>query len=66
MPLPDILKRRISRKDEEIKSKPKLKLPLEGFEVDQTDHKDIHGIELVTCIEDILEKMSLWVILYNI
>ena len=56
MPLPDILKRRISRKDEEIKSKPKLKLPLEGFEVDQNDHKDIHGIELVTCIEDILEK----------
>ena len=58
MPLPDILKRRISRKDEENKTRPKLKLPLEGFEVDQTDHKDNNnaGIELVTCIQDILER----------
>ena len=59
MPLPDLLKRRTSKKEEVKKAKPNLTLPLEGFEVDQTDHKANtinSGIELVTCIEDILDR----------
>ena len=57
MPLPNILKRRTSKNVEQKVARP-VKLPLEGFDVDQVDHsqENNNGIELVTCIEDILER----------
>ena len=70
MPFADILKRRKTSEDKNQTGPPKdkqspvkkiseVRLPLDGFEFeisDEVDNIDQDGIQLVTCLEDILQR----------
>ena len=70
MPFTDILKRRKTSEDKNqtgpprdeqspVKKISEVRLPLEGFEFvisDEVDNIDHDGIQLVTCLEDILQR----------